>query len=110
MKTACTIGEKVIWDWAKTISLFQNKSIDFFEEDILPGDAILLCSDGLTRELSESRIATILRANRAAQETADILVDLANQAAGRDNISVVVISNIASQSSQHNQDTQSIPG
>jgi serine/threonine protein phosphatase PrpC len=51
----------------------------------------LLCSDGLFRELSESQIAGLLGESGGAQEAADRLVELANQAGGGDNISAIVL-------------------
>jgi len=61
------------------------------EEMLVEGDTFVLCSDGLTRELSDSQIAAILEANEDAQKAADRLVDLANQAGGGDNITAMVM-------------------
>jgi PPM family protein phosphatase len=61
------------------------------EQLLLEGDTMLLCSDGLTRELSDAQIAAILEDAADAQEAADRLVDLANQAGGEDNITAVVV-------------------
>ncbi len=54
-----------------------------------PGDVFLICSDGLTTMLDDERIARIL--TRASSMTAAVraLVDEANRAGGRDNITVV---------------------
>jgi len=69
--------------------------VEISEELALEGDSILLCSDGLTRELSAAQIAAALigaiEKNDEAQEIADRLVDLANEAGGGDNITVIVI-------------------
>jgi PPM family protein phosphatase len=65
--------------------------IDVQEELLLEGDTMLLCSDGLTRELSDAQIAAVLENAEDAQEAADRLIDLANQAGGEDNISAVVV-------------------
>ena len=51
----------------------------------------LVCSDGLTGELDDHRIAEILASGRAAQETVDQLVREALAAGGRDNVSVIVV-------------------
>lgn len=53
------------------------------------GDRILLCSDGLTEMLPDHEIAKIMR-NRSGLVAAE-LVARANEAGGKDNISVVVI-------------------
>jgi len=55
------------------------------------GDRILLCSDGLTNELSNDRIASVLRKLADPQEAAGDLVRQARAEGGGDNITVVVI-------------------
>lgn len=67
--------------------------VDVDEQLLLEGDTILLCSDGLTRELSDAQIAAVLGEAVDAQQAADRLVDLANQAGGEDNITAVVVRN-----------------
>ena len=59
--------------------------------DVMPGDVVLLCSDGLTEMVGSYEIAGLLAAQADMHETARRLVDLANEAGGRDNISVIVI-------------------
>jgi protein phosphatase len=55
------------------------------------GDAVLLCTDGLTEMLSDEEIAAVLRAHRTSPEDAcHRLMDQANARGGSDNISVVV--------------------
>lgn len=57
-----------------------------------PGTQFLLCSDGLTEELDDRRIAAIVsRTDLAAQECVDQLVLAALDAGGRDNITVVLV-------------------
>lgn len=65
--------------------------VDVTEELVLDGDAILLCSDGLTREVPDEQIAAILQEAEDAQAAADRLVDAANRAGGADNITVIVV-------------------
>ncbi|MBW3607957.1 MAG: Stp1/IreP family PP2C-type Ser/Thr phosphatase [Actinobacteria bacterium] len=55
-----------------------------------PGDVFLLCSDGLTSMVSEAQVADILRAARTLPDAGHALIDAANQAGGRDNITVVL--------------------
>ncbi|HYL69643.1 MAG TPA: Stp1/IreP family PP2C-type Ser/Thr phosphatase [Candidatus Limnocylindria bacterium] len=69
--------------------------VEVREHLLLEGDTILLCSDGLTRELSDAQIAAVLGEAEDAQEAADRLVDLANQAGGEDNISAIVVRHAA---------------
>jgi protein phosphatase len=54
-----------------------------------PGDVYLLCSDGLTTMLREERIEAVLDASGSLDEAVELLVEEANDAGGRDNITVV---------------------
>ncbi|MDX6584102.1 MAG: family protein phosphatase [Solirubrobacterales bacterium] len=54
-----------------------------------PGDVFLLCSDGLTTMVKDDGIATVLREATSLDDVARTLVDAANEAGGRDNITVV---------------------
>jgi protein phosphatase len=54
-----------------------------------PGDVYLLCSDGLTTMIKEDRIGAILREADTLDEAVTRLVAEANDAGGRDNITVV---------------------
>ena len=58
--------------------------------DVLPGDTYLLCSDGLSDMLDDESIAQLLQSSDALTEVAAALVDAANDAGGKDNISVVL--------------------
>ncbi len=64
--------------------------IDLFEVELEPGDHLLLCSDGLTRHVSDEEIARIMAGEEpgAAVET---MVRLARQRGGEDNITVAII-------------------
>lgn len=55
------------------------------------GDRILVCSDGLTSELSEARIREVLVTEADAQRAAETLTAEAVDAGGRDNITVIVV-------------------
>jgi PPM family protein phosphatase len=57
-----------------------------------PDAALLLCSDGLSDALTSGEISAILdKYNGAPGDTARQLIEAANQAGGRDNISVVFV-------------------
>lgn len=58
---------------------------------VQPGDRLLLCSDGLTEELSDQLIATRLKNIRVCDKAATALIDAAKEHGGRDNITVVII-------------------
>lgn len=54
------------------------------------GDQVLLCTDGLWEMLSDETICTILDDEGSTRQRAERLVDRANQAGGRDNITVAL--------------------
>jgi PPM family protein phosphatase len=64
---------------------------DLFPLEPEPGDIYLLCSDGLTRELSDTLIETLLRVGAPLDEICTRLVAAANQAGGHDNITCMLI-------------------
>jgi protein phosphatase len=53
-------------------------------------DVVLLCSDGLTKHVSDAQIAEVIAAGPAAAEACAALVSRANDDGGSDNITVVV--------------------
>jgi PPM family protein phosphatase len=55
------------------------------------GDVYLLCSDGLTTMVAEDRVAQELREGGALRETGEALIAAANEAGGRDNITVLLL-------------------
>jgi len=65
--------------------------VDTDEQMLVVGDTILLCSDGLTRMVTEPEIASTLLTSNSAQDAADRLVNLANEYGGADNITVIVL-------------------
>ena len=69
------------------------KSVTARQVEWKAGDRFLICSDGLTEELSDDRIAHQLKSLRNGQQAAQSLIDSAKLRGGRDNITVVIISN-----------------
>jgi protein phosphatase len=65
--------------------------VDAEEHTLFARDILLLCSDGLTRMVIEPEIAGTLQAEPDAGKAAQRLIDLANDAGGPDNITVVVV-------------------
>src|ERR1700728_2550404 len=59
---------------------------DVFELETEAGDLFLLCSDGLTRELSDPHLESLLRLDLPLEELCASLVAAANEAGGNDNI------------------------
>jgi len=69
----------------------ENVEVDVDEVFLMPGDQVVLCSDGLTRMVPDPGIAEIIADAASSQEAADRLVDAANEQGGEDNISVIVV-------------------
>jgi PPM family protein phosphatase len=65
--------------------------VDSDEQMLVVGDSLLLCSDGLTRMVTDPEIASTLLTSTSAQQAADRLVELANEYGGADNVSVIVL-------------------
>src|SRR5712692_152404 len=64
--------------------------VDAEEHTLFPRDVLLLCSDGLTRMVTEPEIAGTLQAETDPAQAAGKLVALANERGGPDNITVVI--------------------
>jgi serine/threonine protein phosphatase PrpC len=64
--------------------------VDTVTYPVRAGDVLLLCSDGLTSMLSDDQLATILTSTTDLGAAAQALIDEANAAGGRDNITVVL--------------------
>jgi protein phosphatase len=55
------------------------------------GDVYLLCSDGLTTMVPEPRLAELLLAHESLHDAGEALIAAANEAGGRDNITVLLL-------------------
>lgn len=65
--------------------------VDAEEHVLFPRDVLMLCSDGLTRMVTEPEIAGTLQAETDPVKAAEKLIALANDRGGVDNITVVVV-------------------
>lgn len=64
---------------------------DLFELESVPGEIFLLCSDGLTGEIGDAQIESILTADLHLDELCARLVEAANRAGGHDNITCLLV-------------------
>jgi protein phosphatase len=64
--------------------------VDTWTYPVRAGDVLLLCSDGLTSMISEERMTAILSTAQTLDGAANGLIDEANDAGGRDNITIVL--------------------
>ncbi|SFH05741.1 PP2C family protein-serine/threonine phosphatase [Pedobacter insulae] len=67
--------------------------IETGQSPFLPGDLLLLCSDGLTDMVDRDGIVSMLSQGDSLEIKASNLVNLANENGGRDNITVVLVQN-----------------
>jgi PPM family protein phosphatase len=75
----------------RAIGTQRSVTEDVVEIEPEAGDVFLLCSDGLTREVNEESIARILGAGSDLEKWAQALVDAANEAGGRDNVTCLIV-------------------
>ncbi len=74
----------------RSIGTNSEIEVDKYQWRVDANDQLLLCTDGLINMVPDGTIAKVLEKSVTAQEKACELVDLANEAGGRDNITVVV--------------------
>ena len=74
----------------RAVGIEAEVDVDTFSLEALPGTRLLLASDGLTNELSDVEIASILLATPERDAAADALVRQAIAHGGGDNVTVVV--------------------
>jgi len=68
----------------------ESVEVDAAELELYPGDRILLCTDGLTRMLSDDVMLDTLKREPDPQKVCRQMVDLANSLGGRDNITLIL--------------------
>ncbi len=75
----------------RAIGVDQPLEIDVQSLSVQVGDRVLLCSDGMSNELTPEQIATLAGADVGLDEAVQSLVQAAKNAGGRDNISAVLV-------------------
>ncbi|HEY3725141.1 MAG TPA: Stp1/IreP family PP2C-type Ser/Thr phosphatase [Acidimicrobiia bacterium] len=75
----------------RALGVEDDVEVDVYPVPLLPGDRLLLCSDGLTTMLRPQAISALLRRESDPTRAANLLVDAANAAGGEDNITTIVI-------------------
>ena len=75
----------------RALGAHQEIEVDSEEHTLFGGDVLLLCSDGLTRMVTEPEIAGTLQAEPDPTKASERLVELANEQGGADNITAIVV-------------------
>jgi serine/threonine protein phosphatase PrpC len=63
---------------------------EVYKATLAVGDTLLLCTDGLSGRVAHEKIVDVLQEDHGAEETCRRLVSAANEAGGRDNVTVIV--------------------
>lgn len=74
----------------RAVGVEPNVEVDVLEHELEDGDVYLACSDGLSGMVRDEVLAETLRMFPALEEAAEMLIELANTAGGRDNITAVL--------------------
>ncbi len=75
----------------RAVGTTQSPSLDLIRGRTYPGDLFLLCSDGLTDMVTDDTILEALTRYPDLPEAVDILIGLAKDSGGKDNITVVLM-------------------
>jgi protein phosphatase len=75
---------------SRSIGARPEVKVDVFAEAFLPGDRLLLCSDGLTEHVTDDEILAAMQ-DEDPETSVQRLVDLANERGGTDNTTVLVV-------------------
>ncbi len=74
----------------RALGVMPDVEVDFFEQDLQPGDLILMCSDGLSNMLDNEEMGAVLSDCGTLRTKTERLVNRANEQGGYDNIAVLV--------------------
>ena len=76
----------------KAVGAKADIELETSEHKLTAGDVVLLCSDGLHAMITDEKILALLHPLPGSLEkTADVLIEAANEAGGKDNVSVVLL-------------------
>ena len=75
----------------RALGIDEEVQPDFFEIKVLPGDIILLCSDGLSNMVEDEDMEYLIRHTDSLEQAGDALVKRANANGGSDNITAVLV-------------------
>lgn len=94
-RQALTLEQARVHPWRHVLSQCLGREdlqeIDIMQLEVKVGDRFLLCSDGLTEELSDDLICSPFFSIENCDMATTALINAAKQKGGRDNITVVII-------------------
>lgn len=74
----------------RAVGIKDSVDVDYYEIEVSKNDILLLCTDGLTNNLSDEDIYSIVTENKS-NDFIDILINQSNENGGSDNITVVAV-------------------
>ncbi len=74
----------------RALGVAEGIDIEFNNAELGKGDVLLLCSDGLTNEVSDEKILSLYKSTKFEMYPAK-LIEQANKAGGKDNVTVVAV-------------------
>lgn len=75
----------------RALGMKDTVQVDLKTVEVEPGDTYLLCSDGLSGMLDDDEILGAFELSDTLEDACELMVALANEAGGRDNISTVLV-------------------
>ena len=75
----------------RAVGIQKSVDVDATPFQVKQGDRILICSDGLSKMISDKQIASIVKESDTVETAAKKLVSAANEAGGFDNVTVVLV-------------------
>jgi len=91
MEQARTSPHRNVVTQALGVTQPDQLKVETVKASLKPGEIVLLCSDGLTEEVSDPAIAALLARGLSVQETVDHLIHAALENGGSDNVTVVLV-------------------
>jgi protein phosphatase len=74
----------------RAVGVEDSVLLETHQHDVQPGDLFLMCSDGLSDMLDDEGISQLLQQHESLDQCTRALIEAANDAGGRDNISVIL--------------------
>lgn len=76
----------------RALGIAEDVKVDVTQSDIEKDDLYLLCSDGLSDMITDEKIfSTLVKTHNDIKKTSEVLVSLAKENGGHDNVSVILI-------------------
>ena len=74
----------------RSIGTHPEVGVDTYVWHVVPGDMIMLCTDGLINMVKDSEILEVFRTKAGPADIVHTLINMANENGGKDNITVIV--------------------